>query len=409
MRRPHRRRFLHLAAGAVVLSAGARPARAQAYPTRPITLVVPFAAGGSFDVIARVITPRLSEILGQQVIVENVGAAAGIVGVNRVAHATPDGYSVLLGTVGTHAYNPALYKKLPYNPAADFAPVGLVAEQPLVLIARKDFPANTLPEFIAYAKANAAKLQYGSAGVGSTTHLACALLNAAAGIEVTHVPYRGAGPAMADMIGGQIQYMCSNTPGALPQIQGGTVKAIALLARGRSQLMPELATADEQGLADFEAIAWSGLFLPKGTPAAIVSKLNLAASEAMDSKAVQDRMHELGTTLVGTDRRSSEYLQMLVEREIAKSGRPSRRPASPRTDHRHSIANIRLCPSGSPAAFVVGASHLLRRDLLTHLDRQPRYQNAPPDGDGLARDYCLMPFTATILNFAYFSPILSAA
>src|SRR6516225_5991085 len=244
MRRPHRRRFLHLAAGAVVLSAGARPARAQAYPTRPITLVVPFAAGGSFDVIARVITPRLSEILGQQVIVENVGAAAGIVGVNRVAH----------------AYNPALYKKLPYNPAADFAPVGLVAEQPLVLIARKDFPANTLPEFIAYAKANAAKLQYGSAGVGSTTHLACALLNAAAGIEVTHVPYRGAGPAMADMIGGQIQYMCSNTPGALPQIQGGTVKAIALLARGRSQLMPELATA-VQGLADFEAIAWSGLFL----------------------------------------------------------------------------------------------------------------------------------------------------
>jgi len=189
-----------------------------------------------------------------------------------------------------------------------------------VLIARKDFPANTLPEFIAYAKANAAKLQYGSAGVGSTTHLACALLNAAAGIEVTHVPYRGAGPAMADMIGGQIQYMCSNTPGALPQIQGGTVKAIALLARGRSQLMPELATADEQGLADFEAIAWSGLFLPKGTPAAIVSKLNLAASEAMDSKAVQDRMHELGTTLVGTDRRSSEYLQMLVEREIAKWG-----------------------------------------------------------------------------------------
>jgi tripartite-type tricarboxylate transporter receptor subunit TctC len=237
-----------------------------------------------------------------------------------VAHAVPDGYSVLLGTVGTHAYNPALYKKLPYNPAADFAPVGLVAEQPLVLIARKDFPPNTLPEFIAYAKANAVKLQYGSAGVGSTTHLACALLNAAAGIEVTHVPYRGAGPAMADMIGGQIQYMCSNTPGALPQIQGGTVKAIALLARGRSQLMPELATAHEQGLADFEAIAWSGLFLPKGTPAAIVSKLNLAASETMDSKAVQDRMHELGTTLVGADRRSSEYLQMLVEREIAKWG-----------------------------------------------------------------------------------------
>jgi tripartite-type tricarboxylate transporter receptor subunit TctC len=256
------------------------------------------------------------------VVVASVGAAAGIVGVNRVAHAMPDGYSMLLGTVGTHAYNPALYKKLPYNPAADFAPVGLVAEQPLVLIARKDFPPNTLPEFIAYTKANAATLQYGSAGVGSTTHLACALLNAATGIDVTHVPYRGAGPAMADMIGGQIQYMCSNTPGALPQIQGGTVKAIALLARNRSQLMPELATAHEQGLADFEANAWSGLFLPKGTPAAIVSKVNLAASEMMDSKAVQDRMHELGATVASVDRRSPEYLQTLVEREIAKWGPP---------------------------------------------------------------------------------------
>jgi tripartite-type tricarboxylate transporter receptor subunit TctC len=313
-----RRTFLHLVAGAAALPALSRIAKAQAYPTRPITMVVPFAAGGSFDVIARVITPPLSEVLHQQVIVENVSGAAGIVGTNRVAHAAPDGYSVLLGTVGTHAYNPALYKKLPYNPASDFAPIALVAEQPLVLIARKDFPANTLPEFIAYTKANASKLQYGSAGVGSTTHLACALLNAATSINVTHVPYRGAGPAMADMIGGQIQYMCSNTPGALPQVQGGTVKAIALLARGRSPLVPELATAHEQGLADFEAIAWSGLFLPKGIPTAIVSKLNLALSEAMDSKPVQDRMHELGATVVGADRRSPEYLQALVEREIAK-------------------------------------------------------------------------------------------
>jgi tripartite-type tricarboxylate transporter receptor subunit TctC len=319
---PHRRQFLHLAASTVALPAVTRVAWAQAYPTRPVTLVVPFAAGGSFDVIARVITPRLSEVLGQQVIVENVGAAAGIVGVNRVAHATPDGYSAILGTVGTHAYNPALYKKLPYNPAADFAPVGLVAEQPLVLITRKDFPPNTLPEFIAYAKANAAKLQYGSAGVGSTTHLACALLNAAAGINVTHVPYRGAGPAIADLIGGQIHYVCSNTPGALPQIQGGTVKGIALLARNRSPLMPELATAHEQGLADFEAIAWSALFLPKGTPAAVVSKLNVALGETIGSKGVQDRMHELGATVASADRRSPEYLQQLVEREIAKWGPP---------------------------------------------------------------------------------------
>jgi tripartite-type tricarboxylate transporter receptor subunit TctC len=298
------------------------PAAAQDWPTRPVTIVVPFAAGGAFDVIARVMTPRLSEILHQQVIVENVGAAAGIVGTQRVARATPDGYTVLLGTVGTHAYNAALYKKLPYNPAADYAPVGLVAEQPMVLIANKDFPAKTLPEFIAYAKANGSKLQYGSAGVGSTTHLACALLNSATGINVTHVPYRGGGPAMADMIGGQVHYMCSNAPGAVPQMQSETVKGIALLQRERSPVVPGLATAQEQGLPDFEAISWSGLFAPKGTPAPIVAKFNRAIAEAIDSKPVQERMHELGTTLVGPERRAPEYLQKLVESEIAKWGPP---------------------------------------------------------------------------------------
>src|SRR5262249_32031246 len=161
-------------------------------------------------------------------------AASGAVACNRVAHATADGYTVLLGTVGTHAYNPALFKKLSYNPVSDFAPVGLVAEQTLVLVVRKDFPANTLPEFISYTKENQSHMQYGSAGVGSTTHLACALLNAASGLEVTHISYRGAGPAMTDLLGGQIQYTCAATPGALPHIQGGAVKGIALLARGRS-------------------------------------------------------------------------------------------------------------------------------------------------------------------------------
>jgi tripartite-type tricarboxylate transporter receptor subunit TctC len=264
----------------------------------------------------------LSEVLHQQVIVENVGAAAGIVGTSRVAHAAPDGYTMLLGTVGTHAYNPALYKKLAYNPASDFAPVGLVAEQPMILVVRKDLPPNTLPEFVAYMKANRAKMQYGSAGVGSTTHLACALLNVATGIDVTHVPYRGGGPAMADVIGGQVQYMCSNAPGAIPQIQGGSLKGIALLSRQRSPLMPDLATAHEQGVADFEAISWSGLFLPKGTPPAIVTKLNAAIGEVISSKAVADRMQELGTTLVSADRRSPAYLQTLVESEIAKWGPP---------------------------------------------------------------------------------------
>ena len=316
--------LIRLIALIAALLAAAAPAAAlaQDWPNRPVTLVVPFAPAGAFDVMARVFTPYLTQILGQQVIVENVGAAAGIVGTNRVAKATPDGYTFLLGTVGTHAYNPSLYKKLPYNAVTDFAPVALVAEQPMVLITRKDFPADTLLEFIAYVKANAAKLQYGSAGVGSTTHLGCALLNSAAGLDVTHVPYRGGGPVMADLIAGQVHYMCSNSAGALPQIEGGTVKGIALLARARSSLIPTLATAEEQGLKDFEAITWTAFFLPKGTPPEIVDKLHAATVQMMDTPALAERMRELGVTLVPSERRSPQYLADFVAREIEKWGAP---------------------------------------------------------------------------------------
>jgi tripartite-type tricarboxylate transporter receptor subunit TctC len=313
---------MRIIAAVAALMAAAAPAMAQDWPTRPVTMVVPFAAGGAFDVIARVFSPHLSHSLGQQVIVENVGAAAGIVGTNRVAKATPDGYQFLFGSVGTHAYNQTLYKKLPYNAATDFAPVALIVEQPMVLLVRKDFPADTLQEFIAYAKANAAKLQYGSAGVGSTTHLSCALLNSAAGLDITHVPYRGGGPVTADLIAGQIHYMCSNSASSFPQITGGTLKGIALLAHERSPLLPTLATAHEQGLANFEAITWNAFFLPKDTPAAIVKKLNDATNEAMNTPAVKERMHELGVTLVAPERRSPEYLQKFVEREIEKWAGP---------------------------------------------------------------------------------------
>jgi tripartite-type tricarboxylate transporter receptor subunit TctC len=313
---------IRIIAAVAALAAATASAAAQDWPTRPVTMVVPFAAGGAFDVMGRVVTPRLSEILHQQVIVENIGAAAGIVGTNRVARAAPDGDVFLLGTVGTHAYNQTLYKKLPYNPATDFAPVALFAEQPMVLITRKDFPASNLQEFIAYGKANGAKLQYGSAGVGSTTHLACALLNVAAGINVTHIPYRGGGPVMADLIAGQVHYMCSNSAGAIPQITSNTVKGIALLARSRSPLLPTLPTAHEQGLADFEALTWAGFFLPKGTPAPIVEKLNAAVNEAMNSPALQDRMHELGVTLVAPERRSPDYLGKFVVGEIGKWASP---------------------------------------------------------------------------------------
>ena len=313
---------IRLVAAVAALVVATASAGAQDWPTRPITMVVPFAAGGAFDVLARVFAPYLSMSLGQQVIVENVGAAAGIVGTNRVAKATPDGYQFLFGSVGTHAYNQTLYKKLPYNAATDFAPVALIVEQPMVLLTRKDFPANTLQEFIAYAKANSVKLQYGSAGVGSTTHLSCALLNSAAGLDITHVPYRGGGPVTADLIAGQVHYMCSNSASSFPQITGGTLKGIALLAHERSPLLPSLATAHEQGLANFEAITWNAFFLPKDTPAAIVKKLNDATNEAMNTPAIKERMHELGVTLVAPERRSPEYLQKFVEGEIEKWAGP---------------------------------------------------------------------------------------
>ena len=301
-----------------VLAAMNAPAGAQEWPTRPVTMVVPFAAGGGFDVMGRVFAQRLSESLGQPVIVENISGAAGIVGTNRVAKAAPDGYMFLLGSVGTQAYNPALYKKLPYNPAADFAPVALFAEQPMVLITRKDFPASNLQEFIAYVKANGAKLQYGSAGVGSTTHLSCALLNAAAGINITHVPYRGGGPAMVDLMAGHVDYMCTDSVTAVPQIASKTLKGIAILARSRSPLLPSLATAHEQGLTNFEAVTWNAFFMPKGTPSVIVKKLNYATIEAMNYPAVKDRMQELGVATVAAERRSPDYLQKFVESEIAK-------------------------------------------------------------------------------------------
>jgi tripartite-type tricarboxylate transporter receptor subunit TctC len=309
---------------AIIGAAWAWPiaASAQTYPSRPIVMVVPFAAGGAFDVMGRIVAARMSEILGQQVLVENTTGAAGIIGVNRVANATPDGYTFLFGSIGTHAYNQTIYKNPRYNAVTDFAPVALFAEQPMVLNARRDFPAGSLPEFITYAKANSGKLQFGSAGAGTTTHLGCVLLNVAMGVNVTHVPYRGGGPAANDLIGGQIDYMCANMGGAVPLILGKQVKAIATLTRDRSPIMPDLATAHEQGLVDFDVNTWNAFFLPKGTPAAIVKKLSEATSQAMDSPAVQSRMHDIGVTGVAPERRSPEYLAKFVVDEIARWADP---------------------------------------------------------------------------------------
>ena len=304
--------------------AAALPASAQNWPTGPITMVVPFAAGGPMDTIGRILAPRLGELLGQQVVIENVGGAGGMTGTARVAKGAPDGYQFVLGNIGTHAQNQTLYKHPLYDAAADFAPVALIAETPLVLIARPDLPADDLPGFIAYARFHQAAMQFGSGGAGSATHIACALLNAAIGISPTHIPYRGGAPAMQDLIGGRIDYLCLDTPLAMPQIESRTVKAIAILTRAPSPRLPALASAHEQGLTDFEASNWCALFLPKRTPAGIVRRLHDAAVGAMETAAVQEKLQQIGASVVAPDRRSPEYLQNFVTGEIARWAAPIR-------------------------------------------------------------------------------------
>ena len=294
------------------------PGAAQDWPNRPITMVIPLAAGGGSDGLIRVFTPHLGELLGQQVIVENAGGAGGMIGAARVAKAPPDGYQVLLGTSGTQALNQSIYEKPLYTAATDFTPVALIFEVPQVLITRKDFPAANLQEFIAFVRANQATLQYGSSGAGGTGHLACALLNSAIGANVTHIPYRGGGPAMQDLIAGRIDYQCALANIAKPQIEALQAKPIALLSVDRSPTLPDVATAHEQGLIDFEAAAWNGIFLPKETPPAIVEKLHGAIIATLETPAVAERLKQLGATVVAPERRSSAYLQKFVAGEIDK-------------------------------------------------------------------------------------------
>ena len=306
------------------LAIGQDPATSQtvSWPDRALTMVVPLAAGSGIDVLARIVAPRLSEILGQPVIVENVTGAGGTTGAAHVAKAAPDGHQFLLGGTGTHAYTQTLYQHPPYDAVSDFAPVALIAEQPVVLIARKDLPVDNLRDFIAYAKDHQAKMQYGSAGAGSAAHLACVVLNSAAGLTVTHVPYRGGGQAMQDLIAGRIDYQCPLLPIATQQIQSGSVKAIALLSHERSRTMPGLATAREQGLTDLDVSNWSAFFLPKGTPSAIVQRLHDATVATMNSPTVHARLDEMGIDLVVPKRRSAQYLHDFVRSEIDKWAGP---------------------------------------------------------------------------------------
>ncbi|MGL4289008.1 MAG: Bug family tripartite tricarboxylate transporter substrate binding protein [Phreatobacter sp.] len=318
-------RLFRLVALAFALFVAPSGVSAQTWPTRPVTMVIPFAAGGPTDVLGRIMAEQMSQILGQQVVVENVGGAGGMTGTARISRGAADGYQFVLGTVGTHAVNQTLYKNPLYNAATDFAPVTLIAEVPLILIARKDFPAANLQEFIAHAKANQAKMQFASAGAGSAVHLGCLLLNATLGTTgVTHVPYRGSAPAIQDLIGGRVDFMCEISSTALPHIQGGTVKALATLTSARAGVLPDLPTAQEQGLAGFEAYTWNAFFMHKDTPPAIVERLRAATIQAMDTPAVRDRLTGLGAIIATPDHRGGPYLERFVRSEIDKWAAPIR-------------------------------------------------------------------------------------
>lgn len=293
-------------------------AAAQQFPSRPLTMVIPFAAGGPTDVLGRVVAAKMTDIIGQQVIVENVGGAGGMLGGDRVARGPADGYQFLLGTVGTQAQGQTLYKKPLYNSVTDFKPVALLATVPIALVVKNDLPVKDLKEFIAYAQANQKKMQFGSAGPGSATHLGCVLLNYVLKLDITHIPYKGTGPAMQDLIAGNIDYLCEIITTAKPQVDGGKVKAIALMNATRSNALPNLPTAKEQGTEGLEAYTWNAIFVHKDTPDSVVQILNKAAIEAVQSDTVKSRLEGLGAQIVTKENSTPDYLGKLLKDEIAK-------------------------------------------------------------------------------------------
>jgi len=293
------------------------PATAETYPSRTITMIVPFAAGGPTDLLGRLLAQRMGEILGQTIIVDNIGGAGGMNGAKRLAGAQPDGYTIGIGTVGTHAQNQWLYDHPVYNSVTDFTPVALVADVPIVLFTRKDLPVKNLTEFVAYAKKNQDNLKFGSGGPGSASHLGCVVLDTAMGTRITHVPYKGGELAMQDVIAGRIDFECDLISTVKPQIDGGTVKALAVMSDKRTPALPDLPTTVEQGV-DAKAYSWNAVFLPKGAPDDIVKKLNAAAVEAMNTPAFRERLAGVGVEVVAPDRRTPEYLAGFVKSEIQK-------------------------------------------------------------------------------------------
>ena len=311
------KRSLVVLAAALALSATS--ASAQNYPTRPVTIVVPFAAGGPTDIIARIVGEYFSRTLGQQFIVENIAGAGGTTGITRGAQAKADGYTIMMGHMGTHGAAPALYPNLKYDPTKDFEPIGLVAGTPILIVARKDFPAANLKEFVAKAKDTSVKLSQAHAGVGSVSFTTCTLLNAQLGVKHHRVvAYRGTGPSLNDLIGGQVDYMCDQIVNLVEQIKGGAIKAYAVATPERSPALPDIPTTKEAGLPDYQVSAWNALFAPRETPKEIVTVLNDTMVKALDDETTRKRLLELGSVLPDKAGRSPQALADLVKSEVAR-------------------------------------------------------------------------------------------
>jgi len=316
MRLP-RRQFLHLAAGAAALPAVSRIAKAQSYPTRPITIVVGAAAGGPTDTIGRIITERMRASLGQTIVIENNGAAAGSIAHSRVARAAPDGYTLSLGHWGTHVVNGAVYS-LPYDVLKDFEPVALISNSPYVIVGRRNLSASDLNALIDWLKSDPGKVIQGTSGAGSPSHIGGALLQSKFGTHWVFVPYRGAGPAMQALLAGEYDWQFSTPDQAAPQIKAGSIKAYAVAAKMRMPLVPDVPTTDEAGLPGFYLSYWHGLWAPKGTPKDIVVKLNTAVVAALAEPAGRQRLAELGQEIFPRDQQTPEALAALQKAEIEK-------------------------------------------------------------------------------------------
>jgi tripartite-type tricarboxylate transporter receptor subunit TctC len=307
-----------MAAAVLTVAAGINGAQAEDYPARTVTIIVPFAAGGPADITGRIVADIFSRHLGQKFVVENVGGAGGTIGTLRAARAAADGYTILSGHLGTNALASAFYPNLGYDPQKDFEPIGLSAEYPELLVVRKDFPADNLREFVAYAKANESKLNVGHAGLGSVSYIGCLLLNTAIGIKPTMVPFTGTAPVLTAMLGGQIDYECDPVLGTLSQVRAGNVKALAIAARKRSPMLPDVPTSYEQGLPEFDCAPFYGVFAPAGTPQPVIDKLAEVLSRGLGEEQVQKRLADLGADIVEPGRRGPKALADLVRSESAR-------------------------------------------------------------------------------------------